>query len=362
MTVRPRSVWASVAKLVVFVALGAQLVGCGGGGDGGGGDAEPAITFPDGRRLVIVAGNGTTGFAGDGGPATKAKLFGPYGLAWDEQGNLYIGQYYRISRVDASSGVITTVAGTGEKGYSGDGGPATKAKIGDVLELAFDPQGNLYFADSNSNVIRRIDTDGVITTVAGNGAYGLSPDGTRAVKASLAFPYGVAVGPDGKIYFSDGHNHRVRTIEPNGTIATVAGTGEQGLSGDGGPARKADLTHPRGLAFDEEGNLYIGTHGGGRVRMVDTQGVISTVVKADVANIDLSPTGDLYINHWKVDLSKWSEQGLEVIFEGGSYPVKVSGAADTTLYVTPWNFGVDPEGRIFISDDSGARVYRVEFR
>ncbi|MGQ0668406.1 MAG: NHL domain-containing protein, partial [Actinomycetota bacterium] len=188
-------------------------------------------------------------------------------------------------------------------------------------------------------------------------------DGVPALEASLAFPYGVAVGPDGKLYFSDGHNHRVRRIEPDGTIITVAGTGEAGETGDGGPATQAQILHPRGLVFDKEGRLYIGTHGGSRIRMIDTDGVISTVVESDGQNLDLSADGDLYINRWKVDLSRWSEQGLEILFEAGAYVVKGPGADEVLpdVWTIPANFGIDPQGHIFISDENVHRVYWIQF-
>ena len=137
--------------------------------------------------------------------------------------------------------VCSPDAGTGASGYSGDNGPATKAKVGRVQQMAFDADGNLYFADFRYHTIRRVDTDGVIRTVAGTGSPGFSPDGTLAQKANLDKSFGVAFGPDGRLYFSDGDNHRIRTIEPDGTIATVAGTGEPGESRDGGPATKARL-------------------------------------------------------------------------------------------------------------------------
>lgn len=354
-----------IAVLATLMWLSPQLVACGGGGEAEPAITEPAITepaitLPDGRKLVVVAGNGTSGFAGDGGPATEAELSMPYDLAWDTDGNLYIGQDYRISKVDAESGVITTFAGTGESGYSGDNGPATKAKVGRVQQIAFDAKGNLYFADFWYHAIRRVDTDGVITTVAGTGSPGFSPDGTPAQKASLNKPFGVAFGPDGRLYFSDGDNHRVRTIEPDGTIATVAGTGEPGETGDGGPATKARLDSPRGLAFDPAGNLYIGTHGGSRVRKMSAGGLISTLVETPATTVAPGDGGEVNLADWQsATISKWTaDRGLEPVLEQGEYG---PGGGDEATFLMPSQVALDRDGNIYISDDRAtSRVYRLE--
>lgn len=356
--------------IAVGCTLSLMLAACGGDDEEGETQAATATTeavpgrtiaLPEGGTLVIVAGNGTSGFASDGGPATEAQLHLPFGLAWDADGNIYIGQDWRISKVDAATGVISTVAGTGTQGYSGDGGPATEAELGRVQELAFDSQGNLYFVDNTSSTIRRIDTEGVITTVAGTGTAGLSPDGTPATEAAFSYLFGLAFDSVGTLYFSDGNNHLVRKIEPDGTLTTVAGTGKVGESGDGGPATEAQLAFPRGLFIDTVGNLYIGTHGGSRIRMVDTSGVISTVAErgGSIASVAVDSAGNLYISDYdRGAVIRLSTDGmLEELLD--SITIDLGDGAETRIlagYVT-----LDPEGNIYVSDDrSSFRVYLFE--
>ncbi len=211
---------------------------------------------PDGV-ISTVAGTGEDGFSGDGGPATDAALFNPEGVAVDATGNLYIADSFnhRIRRVDPD-GVISTVAGNGDKGFSGDGGPATAASLSFPRDVAVDASGNLYIADTANNRVRRVDPDGVITTVAGTGEFGFSGDGGPAVDASLNVPAGITLDKSGNLYLTDFNNNRVRRVDPNGMITTVAGTGERGFSGDGGPAVTASLDLPGGVATDAAGNLY----------------------------------------------------------------------------------------------------------
>jgi uncharacterized protein (TIGR03437 family) len=225
-----------------------------------------------GGVITTVAGNGTRGNGGDGGPATGAQLNAPYAVAVDQAGNLYIADSlnYRIRMV--SNGVITTVAGNGRGGYSGDGGPAIGAQINQPWGVAVDSAGNLYIADTGNDRVRKV-SNGVMTTVAGNGTMGFSGDGGPATSAELFAPVAVALDSAGNLYIADGDNDRVRKVS-NGVITTFAGNGASGLGGDGGPAASAQLYTPNGLAFDSAGNLYIsGTVG---VRKV-SGGVITTV-------------------------------------------------------------------------------------
>jgi sugar lactone lactonase YvrE len=225
--------------------------------------------------ITTVAGTGKEGFSGDGGPAIKARLDFPSAVAVDGEGNLYIsdGFNYRIRKVD-KEGIITTFAGTGEAGYSGDGGPATSAKLTEPSQLTFDAQGNLYFVDYTS--VRKIDPSGTITTVAGTGRLGFSGDGGPAIEAKFG-ANDLALDHKGNMYIADTENHRIRKVNKDGIIHTVAGTGKEGYSGDGGPATKAALNLPTGIALDGEGNLFIACHHNSRVRKVDKEGMITTV-------------------------------------------------------------------------------------
>jgi sugar lactone lactonase YvrE len=237
----------------------------------------------DGTINTIVGGGppGTStddgDLAGDGGPALEATLQEPVGIAFDAAGNLYFADRdnHAVRKVDAS-GIILTVAGTGEPGYSGDGGPAVAAQLERPQDVAVDEGGNLYITDSVNNRIRRVDIAGTITTFAGTGESGYSGDGGPATDAMLANPVEVVIARSGEVYFSSDDNHAVRKVDANGIISTVAGTGEPGFAGDGGPATEAQLQFPSGIVFDGAGNLYIGDSTNHRIRAVTPEGVISS--------------------------------------------------------------------------------------
>ena len=216
--------------------------------------------------------------SGDGGPATGARLNFPARVALDGAGNLYIADLrnHRIRKVDAA-GVITTVAGDGTEGYGGDGGPAVAAQLHWPIGVALDGAGNLYIADEGNNRIRKVDAAGVITTVAGDGTEGYGGDGGPATAAQLRFPTGVAVDGAGNLYIADLRNYRIRKVDAAGVISTVAGDGTEGYGGDGDPATAAQLNRPIGVALDGAGNLYIADYWNHRIRKVDAAGVITTV-------------------------------------------------------------------------------------
>ncbi len=229
--------------------------------------------------ITTIAGRGPVAvdresFSGDDGPATQARLSFPSSMAPDEKGNIYIADRanHRIRRV-GPDGVITTVAGTGVAGFSGDGGSAAQAQLSAPSGVAVDARGSLYIADFNNHRVRRVGPDGVITTVAGGGSF--LGDSGPATQAQLSAPSGVAVDARGSLYIADFNNHRVRRVGPDGVITTVAGGGS--FLGDSGPATLASLGNPRGVAVDTKGNLYIVEFGNHRIRLVEGLGATGSI-------------------------------------------------------------------------------------
>jgi|GEM_PF-467952 len=236
--------------------------------------------------IYTVAGNGIPGYSGDDSAATNAMLYQPNNLCFDKQGNLYIvdNGNYRIRKVNIATGVITTFAGIGVGGYTGDGGHADSAEIEDMYGICIDTTGNIYFEQQGLDArVREIDTGGIITTIAGNGSAITSGDGGPAIDAGLD-PFGLVVDKFGNIYVSGFIYNNVRKIDAAGIITTVAGTGIGGFSGDGGPAIDAELYGPYGVAVDLQGNLYIADDGNRRIRKV----TFSTSSSVDV----IASTGD----------------------------------------------------------------------
>ena len=219
--------------------------------------------------VSTVAGTGTcvVAYTGDGGPATAAQLRGPIHTAFDAAGNLYVTGICHIRAIDPS-GIIHTIAGTNVDGFSGDGGPATAAQMGTLGHVAPDAWGNIYFVDATNNRIRRIDAAGIITTIAGNGIAAYSGDGGPATAASFDYPVALAFDAWGNLYVCDQGSATVRRIDPAGIITTFAGTGVIGYSGDGGPATAAQLAGVRGIAINQEGDIYLADAGNRRIRKI----------------------------------------------------------------------------------------------
>ena len=231
--------------------------------------------------ITTVAGCGTEGYSGDGGPAVHAQIASPHGTALDQEGNIHIADLKndRIRKVDAPTGVITTVAGTGEHGYSGDGGPATEAMLASPIAVFATADGDLFIADHRNSRIRKVDAaTGIITTVAGTGEQGFRGDGGPATHVAISLPRDVALDANGSLYIADGANNRIRKVDPDGTITTIAGTGSEKFFGDGGPAHMANLSMPYSIALDCDGNLYIVDTGNRRVRKIDASTRIITTV------------------------------------------------------------------------------------
>ncbi|MCP5197341.1 MAG: hypothetical protein H6974_11225 [Gammaproteobacteria bacterium] len=286
--------------------------------------------------ITTVAGSAIldsdSGFSGDGGPATQAKLANPSNAAVGPDGSLYIVDYLnsRIRRVGLD-GIITTVAGNGALGFSGDGGPATQAGLYYPDDVAVGPDGSLYIADTYHHRIRRVGPDGIITTVAGNGASGFSGDGGPATQASLHGPAGIAVAPDGSLYIADSGNRRVRWVRPDGTITTVAGSGQNGYDDDGRPATQAKLSSIKGVAVGPDGSLYIADTYKNRVCRVGLDGILTTVA---------GPSG--YI---------WGSGGAGLSGDGGP--------ATQARFNLPWKITVGLDGSLYIADYGNHRIRRV---
>ena len=329
--------------------------------------------------ITTVAGNGTAGYAGDGGAATNALLYKPVGVAVDASGNLFIAVDNRIRKV-GTNGIITVFAGRVTAGYSGDGGLATDALFSTPIGIAVDTTGNLFIADFHNNRIRKVATDDIISTVAGDGSTTYSGDGGSAVYALFYGPGSVAVDAAGNLLIADTGNNRIRKVGPNGIIATVVGIGSYGFSGDGGAATNASLSSPVGLAFDAGGNLYFSDLYNGRVRKMGTNGIITTVAgnggaahtgdggRATSASFNnpsavaMDDAGNVYVaDEFNNCIRKVGTNGIISTVAGdGSMAFSGDGGAATnaSLYY-PNGVGVDTAGDLYIADSYNNRIRKV---
>jgi len=388
-------------------------VGDGATGSDGDGGAFPAMILPRGiavdaagnlfffdsghhrirRRdaatgaLSDVAGNGTSGFSGDGGPATEASLDYVSGIALDAAGNLFFADLdnQRVRRVDAASGIIETVAGNGDWGFSGDDGPAVDASLARPMGLALDSEGNLFIADRDNNRVRRVDASSAkITTVAGNGTSGFGGDGDLATRAELDWPVAAALDGLGNLFIADQRNQRVRRVDSaSATITTVAGDGADGFRGDGFQAVFAWLSYPSGVVLDAAGNVFIADTLNSRVRRVDVATRVITSIAGNgssafsgedipALNASLSVPGDVAVDPGDaLFIADTSNQRIRRVDAATGIIRSVAGdghegftgdgkPALSTRLANPLGVAVDAAGNLFVADEGNSRVRLVD--
>ena len=318
--------------------------------------------------LLVIAGTGAVGFSGDGGLAIAAELSLPTGIALDGQGNLFIADLgnNRVRKV-GPAGIISTVAGTGigTIGSDGDGGPATSARL-NPFGLAVDVAGNLFIADLDNCQVRKVNLAGIISTVAGTGTRGFGGDGGLAVSAQLFGPKSVALDSLGNLYIADTFNDRIRRVTDTGIISTVAGTGTKGFSGDSGPATSAQLNWPSEIVIDSAGNLLIADNS--RIRKVTPEGIISTVAGGGIHGIDyvggfaVDSTGSILSDDGTGRIRKVTTTGIITTVAGNGRSQGFAGdqgPASSARFLYPRGLTFDTDGNLYIADTLNDRIRMV---
>jgi sugar lactone lactonase YvrE len=342
------------------------------------------MSHATGWIISTIAGTGVQGYAGDGGPAVSALLNNPFDLTFDSANNLIFSDTFnhRIRRIDARTAVISTIAGTGERGFAGDGGPAVRAVLNEPYGVVVDHTGTIYFADRLNHRVRRIDPSGAITTFAGDASGNYSGDGGPSASAGLAEPNGLALDADEKhLYIADVADHRVRVVDfASGVIATFAGTGEAQHSGDSGPATRAGVFGARAVAFAPDGSLYVMERQGSSIRRVRS-GVIETVAgtgargnagdggdaKQAVFNapkeMAVDRSGNVFIvdteNHAirMIDAATWIV--TTIAGTGRAGPGGDGGPANQAGLARPHGAAVGSDGAIYIGDSENHRIRKL---
>jgi len=324
--------------------------------------------------ISTFAGTGIAGFSGDGGPARSARIYAPLGITVDAAGDIVFADAgnERIRKI-TPAGIISTIAGNGSTGYSGDNGPATNASFNIPFDVAYDTAGNLYISDRGNAVIRKVDTAGIITTYAGNGTAAFCGDNGPATSACLNVPRGLATDTTGNLYIADGLNHRVRKVNSAGIITTAAGNGLTGFSGDGGPATSAAIGNPRFVSV-RAGVLYISNAGRATVRKV-VGGVISTFIGSfpgydgdgnsplttrldfPAGMVSISSSSMSVVDTFNARVRKLSG-GLVTTTAGGF--VGDGGLATSAAMVLPEGIAFDKSGNLYVAEFSGHRIRKID--
>lgn len=341
-----------------------------------------------GARVETIAGTGANRYFGDGGPATQAGCGGPFGLVVGPDGALYVCETttHVIRRIDLQSGVAATVVGTGVKGNSGDGGPATAAEINEPYEVRFDAAGHLYFVDMQSAVVRRVDAQsGIITTVAGSGRAGFGGDGGPATLAQLRQPHSICLDDKGQLYICDIGNHRIRKVDlASGVITTFAGNGDKRTAADGSPLDGAALNGPRALDFDGRQSLYLALREGNAVYRIDLEsqtlhhlagtgrqgytgdgGPAKSAALAGPKGVALGPGGDVYLADTEshtIRVIRAATGVIETVIGNGERGDGPDGDPRRCRMDRPHGVFVDAQGQVYVGDSNNnrVRVLRVE--
>jgi sugar lactone lactonase YvrE len=340
------------------------------------------IGVANAQIISTIAGNGSQGYSGDGGQATAAELYNPYGIKVDAFNNIYFADDLNaVIRKISSSGIINTIAGNGTQGYSGDGGLATAAEFNNPNGIGIDTLGNIYIADYYNQRIRKVTSAGIITTFAGNGVVGYSGDGGQATSAEFHSPQGIGVDKSGNVYIGDAFNNCIRKVNTAGIITTFAGNAIQGFSGDGGAASVAEINVPSGVAIDASGNVYFADEHNNRVREVNTSGIISTICGNGVAgysgdgaqatdaelndlyDVSVDASGNIYIadgSNFVIRKVTASTGIITTIAGNGTSGFAGDGGQSTVAELSfPNGLALDDIGNIYISDGNNNRIRKV---
>ncbi len=344
-------------------------------------DNEMVLRLNSNGSLTAIAGNGNADFTGDGGLGTAASLDNPAAVAVDASGNVYVAdEYNNRVRMITPNGIITTIAGTGDYGFTGDHGPAILAQLNLPAGIAVDSSGNVYVADTFNNRVRKIDTNGNINTIVGNGTAGYNGDGSLGPAAELNNPAGLALDNNGNLFIADFNNNLIRKVNlSTGIISTIAGNGTSTSSGDNGPALGAGLFGPQGVAVDSQGNVYVAESRGNKIRKVTPNGAISTIAGTGVAafggdgavatqanlsfpnGVAVDSNGNVYISDSSNKrIRKVSGNQMSTVAGNGNYQFSGDGgSAQTAQLDLPYGVAVDGSGNVYIADQGNNRIRKV---